>query len=75
MDSVYGDARKLREQQETWEATKFKLETQARNQENEIQRLNLLVGNFESEKEVTEYSNGKIQILNQIIFDGYKSCS
>ncbi|VDD96883.1 unnamed protein product [Enterobius vermicularis] len=51
LDSVYGDARKLREQQETWEATKFKLETQARNQENEIQRLNLLVGNFESEKE------------------------
>ena len=52
LDNAHGDARKLREQQENWETTKFKLESQTRNQDNEIQRLNLLLGNVESEKQV-----------------------
>uniref|UniRef100_A0A0N5AFE4 CEP209_CC5 domain-containing protein n=1 Tax=Syphacia muris TaxID=451379 RepID=A0A0N5AFE4_9BILA len=51
LENSYGDARKLREEQETLEATKFKLETHARNQENEIQRLNTIVSNYDSEKE------------------------
>lgn len=56
LETAHTDLRTLREHEEQWDANRFQLESKLRDKEGEAQRLNLLMANLESEKQVIQKS-------------------
>ncbi|VDM43445.1 unnamed protein product [Toxocara canis] len=51
LENAHADIRQLRDNEEQWDANRFQLESKIRDQNGEVQRLNLLMVNVESEKQ------------------------
>lgn len=55
LETAQADLRTLRGREEQWDANRFQLESMLRDKESETQRLNLLLTNLESEKQVNKF--------------------
>lgn len=51
-ENAQAEARSLREREEVWDTSKFKLESKMRDHEGESQRVSILMSSFETERQV-----------------------